>query len=304
MNLVGCIPRFIKKHLGWILTGFSSLGVIGTAILAAEEGAAAKEILQAATDEKGAELTFWEKTEEVAPVYLPVILVGGGTIACMIGAQVFNQKQIMALVAAYGLLAQQFDAYRDEVFKELGTEREKEIFEASQKKIKELKAENERLRLESEPHLYAITTLPGVIFEARPEHMQKVFYHMLFNLLNFGGISLQDLYSHIGFPEYLYDKEDAEKYGWYSYENEVTWSQCGVEFELVDILNQEGRTVHVISPSIDPYELGLDYGSSDSSVDHLYPECDYDRTELAVRTSYTMDVEHFKEPAIWFNHVW
>ena len=304
MNLVGCIPRFIKTHGGWIFTILSSFGVIGTGVLVAEEAPVVKEALRAATDEKGAPLTFGEKFEIAAPIYLPAFLVGGGTIGCMFGAQIFNDRQKAALVAAYALLGSEFNEYRKQVREVVGEEKEKEIWIESRKKIKELQEENRRLRLESGPHLYGIATAPGLIFDAKPEHMQKVFHHMLFNMLNGMDITMKDLYDHIGLPKNTYKAEEAVEYGWSSYENEVSWGQPATEFEITDIQREDGKTVHIIGMNIPPYLLNKDYGRRDSSVDYLFEGYDWERTLFLAQASTDEDVEHFEQPDIWIQHLW
>ena len=302
MNIVGCIPRFLKKNSGWILTALSALGLTGTAVLAAKEAPVAKERLQTATDEKGAELTFGEKVGVAAPLYFPSILVGMTTIACMIANQVLNTKQQAMLLGAYGLLSEQFSHYRKEVQDEVGKEREKEIYISSQKKLKELRAENERLKKENAPQLYELATLPGVIFESTPEHMNNVFYHMMWIMLNHGEFNMKELYEHIGIPKYLYNEDDAEEYGWEAYENEIAWGTPAVDFGMTDIMSQSGRVIHVLAPYYEPYKLGLDYGGEDSSIDNLYQGYDYDMAVIRAQQCIDLDVEKFERPELWFEH--
>lgn len=302
MNIIGCIPRFLKKNAGWILTGLSCAGVVGTAVLVAEEAPIAKAALEEAG--KDEELSVFEKIDIAAPIYLPAALVGLTTIGCMIGAQIFNVKQQAALVAAYAMLGEQFAQYRKEVRNEIGEEREKQLYISSQKKIKELQAEIKRLEEKNEPGLYGISTLPGVIFEADREHIANVFYHMTYNMLTCGGISLLELYDHIGLPKSTFNAEEASNYGWCTYENEVTYGCSAIEFEIIDVKRADGKTVHVINFSVAPYELGLDYGGADSSVDHMYDGYDCERTFFLAQASVDSDVERFEQPDIWIQHIW
>ncbi len=330
-GFVGCIPRFIKNHAGWILTILSCGGVIATAVLVAEESpevaakldeeSAAKcarihEEYRRATSTSFDEnytlpdewwekrkLTFGEKAKIAVPTYLPAILVGGLTMACMIGAQVFNMKQQAMLIGAYALLSQQFDQYRKEVRDEVGEEKENALFNASQQKVKELQEQVKKLEAENAPQLYSIATLPGVIFESRPEHINNVFYHMLFNMLNRGGISLEELYEHIGLPKDVYNSNEAAEYGWDSYENEITYGGASVEFELVDTERPDGKTVHIINTTVCPYKLGLDYGLTDRSPDYMYEGYDCKKAILLAQVSADADVERFEKPDIWILHI-
>lgn len=329
-GLFGCIPRFIKDHAGWILTILSCGGVVATAVLVAEEAPVVKDDILAEQDDRileeynkhpeyglremteeeideiseAARLSVKEKLDIALPTYLPAIIVGGLTMACMIGAQLFNVRQQAMLVGAYAMLSQQFDQYRKEVRSEVGEEREKVLFKASQEKVKELQEKIKRLEEENGPQLYGIATLPGVIFESRPEHINDVFHHMLFNMLNRGGFSLEELYEHIGLPKSVYDREEAADYGWESYENEITYGGASVEFELVDVKRPEGKTVHIINTTVIPYKLGLDYGMLDSSTDYTYEGYDCERAMFLAQASVDADVERFEKPELWIQHVW
>ena len=326
----GCVPRFIENHAGWILTILSCGGVVATAVLVAEEAPIVKNDIQAEQDDRVLEeykkypaRAQWEMTEEeidkisvagdltlgerlniALPTYLPAILVGGLTMACMIGAQIFNMKQQAMLVGAYALLSQQFDQYRKEVRDEIGEERESALFKASQQKVKELQEQIKKLEAENAPQLYGIATLPGVIFESRPEHINNVFHHMLFNMLNRGGFSLEELYEHIGLPKDVYNSDEAAEYGWESYENEITYGGASVEFELVDIERPDGKVVHLINTTVPPYQLGLDYGMTDSSTDYTYEGYDCERAMFLAQASVDADIERFKKPELWIQHMW
>lgn len=326
----GCVPRFIENHAGWILTILSCGGVVATAVLVAEEAPIVKNDIITEEDDRILDeykkhpefdnrfmtdeeieqitnecaLTSGEKLSIALPTYLPAIIVGGLTMACMIGAQLFNMKQQAMLVGAYALLSQQFDQYRKEVRSEIGEEKENALFRASQKKVKELQEQVKKLEAENAPQLYGIATLPGVIFESRPEHINNVFYHMLFNTLNCGGFSLKELYDHIGLPKDVYNQEEAETYGWDSYENEITYGGASVEFELVDVERSDGKVVHLINTTVPPYQLGLDYGMTDSSTDYVYEGYDCERAMFLAQASVDADVERFEKPELWIQHVW
>ena len=122
MGFYGCIPRFIKAHAGWILTGLGIAGLGGTAYLTAKAAPKAKAAIDQAEGETNyerfrnaviagecndftdRELTFWEKFKIAAPYYIPAIITGTVTAGCMIGCQMINVKQQAALLAAYAAL--------------------------------------------------------------------------------------------------------------------------------------------------------------------------------------------------------
>lgn len=96
-----------------ILTCIGAAGVVLTAILTAKASPKAVQILKEAEEEKGEKLSKWEAVKEAAPVYVPAIVSGALTIACIFSANILNKRQQAALTSAYALL----DNYHKEFVK-------------------------------------------------------------------------------------------------------------------------------------------------------------------------------------------
>ena len=303
MGFVGCIPRFLKAHAGWVLTALGSAGLVGTVILATREAPVAlKKIEHAAAkdheewmcenvypeesldpedfDREMAEnlknagewpgLTFWEKTKIALPVYIPSILLGTGTLACFWGAQIFNAKKQAALVAAYGALTMQFNQYREAIKAEYGEEADKKAYEVSQMEVRRLRKEIEKIKEENGPFRYEFATLPGVIFETTPKQISSAFMHFNRNMMMRGHGNLAELYMMTGLPESAYDVKDAFEYGWTEYENEANFGFAYTDFDIQQVKNRHGRDVRVINPVVPPFELEVDYGFEGNVEEHLY----------------------------------
>lgn len=82
----------LKSAAPVILGIGASVGVVLTAIQVAKDTPKAMEKLEEAKAELGRELTFIEKVKVAAPVYLPSILTGTATIACITGGAIVSQK--------------------------------------------------------------------------------------------------------------------------------------------------------------------------------------------------------------------
>jgi len=215
-------------------------------------------------------LTAMEKVKIAAPIYLPAVLTGAGTLACFWGAQIFNVKKQAALVAAYGALAMQFDQYREAIKAEYGEEADKKALEVSRMEVKRLRDEIQKLKDENGPFLYEFSALPGVIFEAKPSQVSNALMHFNRNMTLRGFNSLRELFEFSGIPESCYDKDLAEQYGWQEYENEVDYGARYVDFSYEQVKNQYGRTVNIIRTYVPPYELDVDYGFEGHVEEHLY----------------------------------
>ena len=314
MGFFGCIPRFLKAHAGWVLTALGSAGLVGTVILTAKEAPEAEEAISTAASEKisawidenhldavdlskidefpeETELSFWEKMKIAFPIYIPAILTGAGTLACFWGAQIFNVKKQAALLAAYGSLAMQFDQYRQAIRAEYGEEADKKAFEISQQEVKKLQKEIELQKKENGPYLYTFASLPGVIFEAKPGQVFNGLMHYNHNAMNFCEVDLAMLYRFVGLPDGSYDISEAEQYGWQGFENECSFGDSYIDFEMEEVTNRDGRTVYVINPYIPPYDVSIDYQEPGTdSGSNLYARYDPDAAKALARQSSAKDI--------------
>lgn len=71
---------FVKRNASTILTGLASIGVVTTAVMAVKATPKALRLLEEAEQEKGEELTKWEKVKTAGSSYIPSVIVGTATI--------------------------------------------------------------------------------------------------------------------------------------------------------------------------------------------------------------------------------
>lgn len=98
-----------------LLTCIGIVGVIATAIMAAENSNKARDLLIEAEIDKGDDLTTKEKVMVAAPAYIPTVVVAGATIACALGANILNKRSQASLASAYALLDTSYKEYRRKV---------------------------------------------------------------------------------------------------------------------------------------------------------------------------------------------
>ena len=288
------MKEFLKKNGGWLLAAFSSIGVIVTSVLAAKEAPKAQEAI---TEEErrrmesfmadakakfdrdpelqsvevpDLSLTTWEKVKIATPIMLPSLISGGLTIGGIITNQAMNTKQqnILALAAAgYSVLSNEYDQYRKVIRETQGPETDETALRMAKMRCEELEDELARMREENGPYLYSISTIPGLIFEAKPADIQEAFLHFNRNLSLRGTNDLAELYDFIGIPMTEFDKDDSFRYGWNEYENQISWDTSFVDFDIVETKTVNGTTVRVITMPIVPYDLTVDY-SNQNMMDH------------------------------------
>lgn len=103
---------FIKRNASTILTCVGGAGVITTSVMAVKATPKALYLLEVAESSKGEELTKFERVRVAGPVYIPTILVGASTLACIFGANGLNKRKQASLMSAYALLDSSFKEYK------------------------------------------------------------------------------------------------------------------------------------------------------------------------------------------------
>ncbi len=114
-NLLQSSKNFIKRNGSTILTCVGSIGVVATTVMAVKATPKAVRLLEEAEAQKEETLTTFEKVKVAAPVYIPTILLGVSTIACVFGANALNKRQQASLLSAYALLNNSYKEYKKKV---------------------------------------------------------------------------------------------------------------------------------------------------------------------------------------------
>jgi len=105
----------LKKHSSTILTVVGATGVVATAVLSVKATPKALLLLEEAKTNKGEDLTVVETVKVAWKPYIPAVLTGFSTIACIFGANYLNTKTQASLMSAYALLDRSYKEYRDNV---------------------------------------------------------------------------------------------------------------------------------------------------------------------------------------------
>ena len=142
--------ELLKNNSSSILTGIGVVGVIGTAVLSACATPKVVRLVENTEYEKGEKLTKLEKVRIAAPAYIPAVLTGAATIACIIGANILNKQQQASLISAYALLDRSYKDYRHKVIELYGEEADTRI----RKEIAQEDFEKELFDMEDDEFLF------------------------------------------------------------------------------------------------------------------------------------------------------
>lgn len=214
-NLLSYSKMFVKKNASTILTVVGSAGVLTTAVLAVKATPKAMQLLENAKEEKQEELTLVEKVKVAGPAYIPAIVTGAATVACIFGANILNKRQQAAMASAYALLDNSYKAYRNKVMELYGDDADSKVKE-------ELAKDNYNdtcVSVSEGKHLY-YDSYSERYFEATPEQVLKAEYEVNKKIQMNDGLYLNDFYELVG----LEPTDYGDYLGWSFQEMvECTW---------------------------------------------------------------------------------
>lgn len=116
------MKNFLRRNSSTILTCVGSVGVVATAVMAVKATPKALTLIEKAKEEKGEDLTKLEVVKVAGPTYIPTVVTGMATIACIFGSNVISRRQQATLMSAYALLDSSYKEYKNKVDELYGEE--------------------------------------------------------------------------------------------------------------------------------------------------------------------------------------
>lgn len=196
---------FLKNNMPTILTCVGTAGVIGTAVTAVQATPKAIQLLEEAKQNKGEELTTFEKVQATYKVYIPSVLIGVSTIGCISGAHILNKRQQASLLSAYTLLNTSYKQYKDKVIDLLGEEANDEI---QAEVAKDNYKESNMAMVENEELFY--DAFSGRYFKSTKHKVQEAEYRLNRDMVMRDYAYLNEWYEYIG----LDSIDSGWKLGW------------------------------------------------------------------------------------------
>jgi hypothetical protein len=240
---------FIKRNSSTILTCVGGVGVVATAVMAVKATPKALLLLDKAKKEKGAELTKVEKVQTAGLTYIPAVLVGVSTIACIFGANVLNKRQQAALMSAYALLDNSYKDYKKKVEELYGEDANERI---SEEIVKDKYEEEEKIEVEDNKQLF-YDDYSGRYFESTMEDVLRAELEINKLLCVCGGAYLNEFYDALGIPPVDY----GEHMGWSTFMMLETCWDAWLGFEHKKVTFDDGLECYIITMSYEP-EFGFE----------------------------------------------
>lgn len=136
-KLVKNVQTSMKKNSPQILTGIGIAGMITTTVMAVKATPKAIALIEAReadyaleSIDRGSDFKELPKIEAVKACwtcYIPSMIVGGVSIACLIGASSVNLRRNAALATAYTLSESALKEYQEKVIEEIGEKKEEAV---------------------------------------------------------------------------------------------------------------------------------------------------------------------------------
>lgn len=244
-NLLIKSQKFVKRNSATILTCVGAAGVVATTVTAVKATPKAVLLLEQAKASKGEDLTTVEKVKTAGPVYIPTILLGAGTIACIFGANVLNQRNQASLMSAYALVDGSYKDYRKKVDELYGEEAGDNV-RAGIAKDKyeedpyELEDNNKRLFYDAYSERY---------FEADPTTVQRAEYEINRTLMLDDAVLLNEWHELLD----LEPLEHGDNWGWSSCMNSEMYWQTWIDFHHQTVVMDDGLECIIVSFAQEPY---------------------------------------------------
>ena len=241
---------FLKKNTSTILTCAGGAGVIATSVTAVKATPKALSLLENAKEEKGEELTKTEKVKVAGPAYIPAVLIGVSTIACIFGANALNKCQQAALMSAYALLDNSYQNYKKKVKELYGEDADERI----KKEIAKDKYEENPHPVEDGMQLF-YDEFSQRYFNATTEQVLRAEHEINRMLSTDYGVCLNDFYELLGV-----DCVDYGDYlGWSAGEITESYGYCWVDFHHKKVIMDDGLECTIISMDMEPIFNFEDY---------------------------------------------
>ena len=240
---------FLKRNAPTILTCIGGIGVIATAITVAKDTPKALSLIEKAEYEKGEELTTLEKVKVASHAYIPSVITGASTIACIFGANALNKRNQSALMSAYALLDNTYKKYREGAEALYGEEANIDIQEEMAKADYK-----EHTRVEDDKQLF-YDHFSGRYFESTIEDVQRAEYRLNRDLVMRDYAYLNEFYEHLGIPTI----ESGYKLGWTTGGNLDRYWQSWIDFDHEKVSMEDGMECFIIVMQEEPYLDFEDY---------------------------------------------
>jgi hypothetical protein len=247
---------FLKRNSSTILTCVGAAGVVVTTVMAVKATPKALTLLEKAKEEKGDELSKLEMVKIAGPTYIPTVISGVATIACIFGSNIISKHQQATLMSAYALIDNSFKEYREKVDELYGEDAGKEV----RAEIAKDKYTGDEVSGEDGKELF-YDFFSGRYFESTREGVMMAVYEINRSMMVNCCAGLNDFYNYLG----LQQRTEYDELGWTIGLLEEMYWHPWIEFDFEETTidddsdEHEGLKCTIIHMPMEPFMGYLDY---------------------------------------------
>lgn len=212
------VQRTVSKHSPGILTGIGIAGMVTTAILVGKATPKAIELIEEEKDRINYELCkeardnnhdVCAQIDHLKPIdavkvawkpYIPAVITGTLSIACLLSANSVNARRNAALATAYKLSETALSEYKEKVIETIG-EKEKEVREkVAESHLKKDPVSKSNVIVTDNGETQFYDPLSGRYFKSETQKVKNIVNELNASMINdIGGyVSLNDFYDELG----------------------------------------------------------------------------------------------------------
>ena len=232
----------LSKKSPEILTGLGIAGMVTTTVLAVKATPKVLQLIEAEKERKNDELKPIDTIKVAWKPYIPALVTGTVSIACLVGASSVNARRNAALATAYQLSTTALADYKEKVVETIGEKKEQVIKDkVAQKKVEENPVSKSSIIVSDKGNTLCYDATVGRYFYSDIETIKKAANEMNRRMvLGEMYVSLNEFYTELGLP--------TTEIG-----DEIGWSvDTMIEPDLSSQIADDGRPCVVLSYMVAP----------------------------------------------------
>lgn len=252
------LGKQIQKHYSVILTCVSVVGVVSTVVSAVRATPKALNLIRKDSMIKhNGDPEAYSKQEAFHSAwkcYISTAVIGGATIASILGTHILNNKQQSALIGAYSIMNSMHADYKRKLKELYGEEAHQKIMNSIVKeKCKEVNitamdafgGSSLSFDCDTEEKRLFYDEMSNRYFESTFSRVLQAEYHLNRNFILRGGQSLNEFYAFLGIEGIEY----GNKLGWNCCDGDIYW----IDFDHHKTVFDDGLECYIIEPVFDPW---------------------------------------------------
>lgn len=199
-KILSSIRTSAAKHSPEILMGIGIAGMVATSVMAVRATPKALRLIEDKKAETNEEkLTPIETVKTTWTCYLPAVITGGVSVACLIGANSVNTRRNAALATAYTLSESVLKEYQEKVVETIGEKKEQSVRDAIAKdKLEQNPVINREVIITDKGDTLCFDAVSGRYFKSDIEKLKKAVNELNRRMRDEMYISLNEFYYEIG----------------------------------------------------------------------------------------------------------